>query len=82
MKRDRGKLLKDYIIPDDRFIEFINLANECCAVMEDSEVAAWLQKPNDGLNMESPIQVFIEDEDEGFSRLMRLLHWVDIGEAD
>ena len=69
-----------YVIPDERLIEFVNLVNECCAVMEDDYVAKWLSKPNSGLNMEAPMNVFKEDGD--CERIYRLLYFIDIGEAD
>lgn len=76
----KSKLIKDHLVPDDRLIEFVNLVNECCCVMEDSTVAEWLQKPNGGLNMDSPMDVFVQDGDS--NRLFRLLYFIDIGEAD
>lgn len=69
-----------YIVPDERLIEFVNLVNECCAVMEDDYVAKWLSKPNADLNMESPMNVF--KEDGNCERVYRLLYFIDIGEAD
>jgi len=76
----KRKLIKDHLIPDERLIEFVNLVNECCCVMEHNLVAEWLQKPNDGLNMDTPMQVFLEDDN--LDRLLRLLYFIDIGEAD
>ena len=69
-----------YVIPDERLIEFVNLVNECCAVMDDDYVAKWLSKPNTDLNMEAPMNVFKEDGD--CARIYRLLYFIDIGEAD
>tara|TARA_B000000565_G_scaffold167053_1_gene126302 strand:- start:466 stop:675 length:210 start_codon:yes stop_codon:yes gene_type:complete len=66
-------------IAKNKLIEFTNLVNECCAVMDDDYVADWLTKPNPDLNMDAPIDVFNQ---EGTDRLFRLLYFIDIGEAD
>ena len=66
-------------VPKDKLIEFTNLVNECCSVMEHSYVADWLNKPNPDLNMEMPIDIFYK---EGMDRILRLLYFIDIGEAD
>ena len=66
-------------IPKKSLIEFVNLVNECCAVMDHDYVAEWINKPNPDLNMEPPIEVF---NSEGTDRLYRLLYFIDIGEAD
>jgi hypothetical protein len=47
--------------------------------MEDSYVADWLNKPNADLNMEVPIDIFRK---EGMERILRLLYFIEIGEAD
>ena len=69
-----------YVIPDERLIEFVNLVNECCAVMDHDYVAKWLSKPNTDLNMASPMNVF--KEVWNCERIYRLLYFIDIGEAD
>jgi uncharacterized protein (DUF2384 family) len=66
-------------IAKNKLIEFTNLVNECCAVMNDDYVADWLTKPNPDLNMDAPIDIFNQ---EGTDRLFRLLYFIDIGEAD
>ena len=66
-------------IRKDKLIEFVNLVNECCDVMDDSYVAEWLCLPNSDLNMEMPIDIF---NNEGTERLYRLLYFIDIEEAD
>lgn len=66
-------------IAKNKLIEFTNLVNECCAVMNDDYVADWLTKPNPDLNMDTPIDIFNQ---EGTDRLFRLLYFIDIGEAD
>jgi hypothetical protein len=45
-------------IPTNKLIEFTNLVNECCAVMEHNEVATWLTTPNSHFNMDKPIDFF------------------------
>ena len=67
-------------IPKKRLIEFTNLVNECCVVMDHDFVADWLIKPNPDLNMDSPMDVF--NLDENLDRIYRLLYFIDIGEAD
>lgn len=66
-------------IPKDKLIEFTNLVNECCAVMDHDYVADWLNKPNPDLNMDTPLDIFSL---EGTDRLYRLLYFIEIGEAD
>ena len=66
-------------IAKNKLIEFTNLVNECCAVMNDDYVADWLTKPNPDLNMDAPIDIFNQ---EGTDKLFRLLYFIDIGEAD
>ena len=48
-------------IEKDKLIEFVNIVNECCAVMDHDYVAEWLTTPNSNLNMEPPMQL-INDE--------------------
>lgn len=66
-------------VPKDKLIEFTNLVNECCAVMDHDYVADWLNKPNPDLNMDTPLDIF---GIEGTDRLYRLLYFIEIGEAD
>ena len=66
-------------VPKDKLIEFTNLVNECCAVMDHDYVANWLNKPNPDLNMDTPLDIF---NLEGTDRLYRLLYFIEIGEAD
>ena len=61
-------------------IEFVNLVNESCAVMDHDHVAEWLDKPNCDLNMEKPIEMFMDDV--GRDKVYRLLYFIEIGEAD
>jgi len=67
-------------IEKDKLIQFTNLVNECCAVMDDDYVAEWLTIPNPDLNMEPPIQL-ISDK-VGTEKLYLLLYFIGIGEAD
>ncbi len=67
------------IIEEETLIQFVNLVNECCVVMEDSYVAKWPNRPHPDLNQEKPIDVFKRDETE---RLYRLLYFIDKDEAD
>tara|TARA_Y100001951_G_C11099687_1_gene161323 strand:+ start:29 stop:244 length:216 start_codon:yes stop_codon:yes gene_type:complete len=66
-------------IKGDSLIQFVNLVNECCAVMEDSYVAEWLNKPHPDLNQEKPIDIF---NGEGTERIYRLLYFIEKDEAD
>jgi len=66
-------------IEKNKLIEFTNLVNECCAVMDHDYVADWLNKPNPDLNMDTPLDIFSL---EGTDRLYRLLYFIEIGEAD
>ena len=66
-------------IEKKKLIEFVNLVNECCEVMDDGYVAEWLNLPNPDLNMELPLDIF---KKEGAERLYRLLYFIGIGEAD
>ena len=66
-------------VPKDKLIEFTNLVNECCAVMDHDYVADWLNKPNPDLNMDTPLDILSL---EGTDRLYRLLYFIEIGEAD
>ncbi len=67
-------------IDKKNLIEFVNLVNECCAIMDDSHVAEWLTTPNDDLNMEAPIDMV--NDPVGRQKLYRLLYFIDIEEAD
>ncbi len=66
-------------IPEKKLIEFTNLVNECCAVMEHDKVATWLTTPNSNFNMDKPIDFFWEGS---VDKIYRTLYFVDIGEAD
>ena len=67
-------------IEKDQLIQFVYLVNECCSVMDDDYVAEWLTTPNFDLNMEPPIQLV--NDKVGREKILRLLYFIDIGEAD
>jgi|TARA_R110000744_G_scaffold357476_2_gene464312 uncharacterized protein (DUF2384 family) len=67
-------------VDKENLIQFVNIVNDCCAVMDDDYVGEWLTKPNSDLNMEAPME-FINSQ-EGREKILRLLYFIDIGEAD
>jgi len=66
-------------VEKENLIQFVNLVNECCAVMDDDYVAEWLTTPNSDLNMEPPMQLV--NDRVGMEKIHRLLYFIDIGEA-
>jgi len=66
-------------VPPNKLIEFTNLVNECCAVIEHNEVATWLTTPNSNFNMDKPLDFFWQG---GQDQIYRILYFIDIGEAD
>ena len=67
-------------VDKENLIQFVNIVNDCCAVMDDDYVGEWLTKPNSDLNMEAPME-FINSQ-EGREKILQLLYFIDIGEAD
>ena len=67
-------------VEKENLIQFVNLVNECCAVMDDDYVAEWLTTPNSNLNMDPPMELV--NDQVGREKLHRLLYFIDIGEAD
>tara|TARA_Y100001938_G_C7754391_1_gene265478 strand:+ start:63 stop:275 length:213 start_codon:yes stop_codon:yes gene_type:complete len=67
-------------IQKDNLIEFVNIVNECCCVMDHDKVADWLLTPNSNLNMEMPIDLM--ESGAGREKIYRLLYFIDIDEAD
>jgi uncharacterized protein (DUF2384 family) len=67
-------------IDKENLIQFVNIVNDCCAVMDDDHVAEWLTKPNSDLNMEAPIELV--NTQAGREKILRLLYFIEIGEAD
>ena len=66
-------------VPKNELIEFTNLVNECCTVMEHDQVATLLTTPNSNFNMDKPIDFFWG---EGREKVYRILYFIEIGEAD
>ena len=67
-------------IRKNNLIQFVNLVNECCEVMPDEHVADWLLTPNKDLDMQMPID--LSDTEKGMNKILRLLYFIEIGEAD
>lgn len=67
-------------IKKDNLIEFVNIVNECCEIMPEERVANWLLRPNPDLNMDMPIDLV--NDDVGRNKILRLLYFIEIGEAD
>ena len=67
-------------IRKNNLIQFVNLVNECCEVMPDDHVADWLLTPNKDLDMQMPID--LSETEEGMRKILRLLYFIEIGEAD
>ena len=67
-------------IRKNNLIQFVNLVNECCEVMPDDHVADWLLTPNKDLDMQMPID--LSDTEKGMYKILRLLYFIEIGEAD
>jgi len=67
-------------IRKNNLIQFVNLVNECCEVMPDEHVADWLLTPNKDLDMQMPID--LSETGEGMKKILRLLYFIEIGEAD
>jgi hypothetical protein len=66
-------------VEDKELIEFSNLVNECCAVMDHDYVAEWLQRKHPDLNMDSPIERF---KTGGSKSVYLLLYFIERDEAD
>lgn len=67
-------------IRKNNLIQFVNLVNECCEVMPDDHVADWLLTPNKDLDMQMPID--LSETEKGMDKILRLLYFIEIGEAD
>ena len=66
-------------IKKNNLIQFTNLVNECCEVIEDSLVEKFLTTPHSYFNMETPLEEFNQ---VGIEKILRLLYFIDIEEAD
>tara|TARA_R100000742_G_C4268394_1_gene86754 strand:- start:832 stop:1044 length:213 start_codon:yes stop_codon:yes gene_type:complete len=67
-------------IKKSNLIEFVNIVNECCEIMDHDKVADWLLTPNTDLNMEMPMELL--QSSAGREKIYRLLYFIEIGEAD
>ena len=54
-------------IEKDNLIEFVNVVNECCCVMDHDKVADWLLTPNKDLDMQMPID--LSDTEKGMNKI-------------
>ena len=61
-------------------IQFVNLVNECCAVMDDNYVSEWLLTPNSNLDNKRPFE--LTSTKKGRIKLLKLLRFIEIDEAD
>ncbi len=66
-------------IKEKNLIQFTNLVNECCALIEDSLLEKFLTTPHSFFNNEPPLEEFNQF---GVEKILRLLYFIDIGEAD
>lgn len=73
------KKTQEIKIKKDLLVELVNIVNECCSLMDDDYVAEWLTTPNSFFNMDTPIQ---ELNNAGMDKILRLLYFIEIGEAD
>ena len=67
-------------IKKEHLIQFVNLVNDCCAIMDHDYVAEWLTKPHPDLNMETPIE--LSNTQAGIDKVYKLLYFIEINEAD
>jgi len=66
-------------ITENKLIQFTNLVNECCDVIEDDLVEKFLTSPHSFFNNETPLEEFNQF---GATKILRLLYFIDIQEAD
>ena len=66
-------------ITENKLIQFTNLVNECCDVIEDDLVEKFLTSPHSFFNNETPLDEFNRF---GVNKILRLLYFIDIEEAD
>ena len=66
-------------IKEKNLIQFTNLVNECCEVIDDSFVEKFLTTPHSFFNNETPLEEFNQ---VGIEKILRLLYFIDIEEAD
>ena len=66
-------------IKENNLIQFTNLVNECCEVIEDDLVEKFLTSSHSFFNNETPLEEFNQF---GVDKILRLLYFIGIGEAD
>tara|TARA_R100000656_G_C3906977_1_gene120026 strand:- start:404 stop:634 length:231 start_codon:yes stop_codon:yes gene_type:complete len=66
-------------IKEKNLIQFTNLVNECCSVIDDEYVEKFLTTPHSYFNKETPLEEFNQFGNE---KILRLLYFIEIGEAD
>jgi uncharacterized protein (DUF2384 family) len=67
-------------ILENHLIPFVNIVNECCEVFDEGWVGEWFFTPNSNLDNQMPIE-YMETE-EGRSKILQLLRFIEIDEAD
>ncbi len=67
-------------ILENHLIPFCNIANECCQVFDEDFVGEWFFTPNSNLEEQMPIE-FVDTE-AGRTKLLTLLRFIEIDEAD
>jgi uncharacterized protein (DUF2384 family) len=67
-------------ILENHLIPFVNIVNECCEVFDEGWVGEWFFTPNSNLDEQMPIE-YMETE-EGRSKILQLLRFIEIDEAD
>ena len=67
-------------ILENHLVPFVNIANECCQVFDESLVGEWFFTPNSNLGEQMPIEYM--DTKEGRSKILQLLRFIEIDEAD
>jgi len=73
------KKTQEIKIEKNLLIELVNIVNECCSLMDEDYIAEWLTTPNSFFNMDTPIA---ELHNGGMDKILRLLYFIEIGEAD
>ena len=76
----RKKVLELRNILENHLIPFINVANECCEVFDEDLVGEWFFTRNSNLEEQMPIEYM--DTEEGRSKILQLLRFIEIDEAD
>ena len=70
-------------ILENHLIAFVNIVNECCEVFEgeyEDYIGEWFFTPNSGLDEKMPIEFM--DTEKGQSKILELLRFIEIDEAD